>query len=157
MVLGNKRSVSNSISIFHQNIYGIKGTTDELIGSISPNSPHILCFSEHHFKNFKLDQISIDGYKLVAAHSRQVLKGGDVCICIQNNLECTNIEVDKYCKEQDIEVCMIKLTSTLHNIPIMTVYRAPSGNFNLFLKRLDDILRSLYRVDLKFITVYVVI
>jgi len=46
---------------------------------------------------------------------------------------------------------MTKLTSTLHNIHIMTVYRAPSGNFNLFLKRLDDILKSHYRVDLKFI------
>ena len=46
---------------------------------------------------------------------------------------------------------MIKLTSTLHNLLIMTVYRAPSGNFNLFLKRLDDILKSHYRVDLKFI------
>jgi hypothetical protein len=46
---------------------------------------------------------------------------------------------------------MIKLTSTLHNILTMTVYRAPSGNFNLFLKKLDDILKSLYRVDLKVI------
>ena len=59
--------------------------------------------------------------------------------------------MDKYCKEQEIEACMTKLTSTLHNIHIMTVYRAPSGNFNLFLKRLDDILKSHYRVDLKFI------
>jgi hypothetical protein len=66
-------------------------------------------------------------------------------------LECTNIELDKYCKEHDIEVCMIELTSTLHNILIMTVYRAPSGNFNLFPKRLDNILKSLYRVDLTFI------
>jgi hypothetical protein len=87
MVEGNQRSASNSISIFQQNICGIKGKTDELIGSISPNSPHILCFSEHHLKNFQLDQISIDGYRLGAAHSRQTLKGGGVCIFIQNNLE----------------------------------------------------------------------
>jgi hypothetical protein len=33
----------------------------------------------------------------------------------------------------------------------MAVYRAPSGNFNLFLKRLDDILKSFYRVDSKLI------
>jgi len=62
-----------------------------------------------------------------------------------------NVDLDKYCKEQDIEACLIKLTSTFHNILIMTVYRAPSGNFNLFLKRLDDILKSLYRADLKII------
>ena len=33
----------------------------------------------------------------------------------------------------------------------MAVYIAPSGNFNLFLKRLDDILKSFYRVDSKLI------
>ena len=46
---------------------------------------------------------------------------------------------------------MLKLISIFHNILIKAVYRAPSGNFNMFLKRLDDILKSLYRVDLKFI------
>jgi len=151
MVAGNQRAVSNPISIFHHNVCGIKGKTDELIGSVSPNPPHILCFSEHHLKTPEIDQISIDGYRLGAVYSRQVLKGGGVCIFIQNNLECTNVELDKYCKEQDIEACMIKLTSTLHNILIMTVYRAPSGNFNLFLKKLDDVLKSLYRADLKVI------
>ena len=97
----------------------------------------MLCFSEHHLKEFELDHISIEGYKLGTAHFRQVLKGSGVCTFIQNTLECTTIKLDKYCNEQDIEVCMLKLISVFHNI--MAVYRAPSGNFNLFLKRLDDI------------------
>jgi len=46
---------------------------------------------------------------------------------------------------------MIKLMSTLRNLFILTVYRAPAGNFNLFLKRVDDILKSLYSADLKII------
>ena len=46
---------------------------------------------------------------------------------------------------------MLKLTSIFHNILIMTVYRAPSGNFNLFLERLDDILKLFYRVGSKLI------
>jgi hypothetical protein len=33
----------------------------------------------------------------------------------------------------------------------MTVYRAHTGNFNLFLNRLDDIIKTLYKVDLKLI------
>jgi len=31
----------------------------------------------------------------------------------------------------------------------MTVYRAPTGNFNWFLNGLDDIIKTLYKVDLK--------
>ena len=126
-----------------------------MISSISPNFPRVLGFSEHHLKDFELDQISIDGYKIGAAHSRQFLKGGGVCIFIQNTRECTTIKLDKYCNEQDIEVCMLELISIFHNILIMAVYRAPSGNFNLFLKRLDDILKSSCRVDLSLL--YVVI
>jgi len=33
----------------------------------------------------------------------------------------------------------------------MAVYRAPTGNFNLFLNRLDDIIKTLYKVDLNLI------
>ena len=147
MVNGNQGSKNNTISILHQNICSLRKKRDELICSISPNYPQVLCFSEHHLKTFELDQISINGYKLGAAHSRQVLKGGGVCIFIQNTLECISIDLGKYCKEQDIEICMLKLTSNFHNIFILAVYRPPSGNFNLFLKRLDDILKSFYRVD----------
>jgi hypothetical protein len=115
MVDDNQGSTNNTVTILHQNICGLRRKTDELISSISPNFPQVLCFSEHHLKTFELDKISINGYKLGAAHSRQVLKGGGVCIFVQNTLECTNIDLDKYCKEQDTEICMLKLTSIFHN------------------------------------------
>ena len=142
---------SNSITIFHQNICGLKGKTDELISSMSPNSPHILCFSEHHLKKFELDQINVDGHRLGAAYCRQVVKRGGVCIFVQKHPEYTNIDLGKYCSNQDTEVCVLKLKSTFFNACIMTVYRAPTGNFNLFLNRLDDIIKTLYKVDLKLI------
>ena len=151
MVDDNQGPTNNTVTILHENICGLRRKTDELISSISPNFPQVLCFSEYHLKIFKLDQNSINGYKLGAAHSRRVLKGGGVCIFVRNTLECTSIDLDKYCKEQDIEICMLKLTPNLHNILIMAIYRPPAGNFNLFLQRLDDILKSVYRVDSKLI------
>jgi len=33
----------------------------------------------------------------------------------------------------------------------MTVYRAPTGNFEVFINRLDSILKTLYRADSKLI------
>jgi len=68
-------------------------------------------------------------------------------IC-QKNLKYSNIDLDKYCKDQDIEVCVLKLQSTFFNVCIMAVYRTPTGNFNLFLNRLDNIIKTLYKVDL---------
>jgi exonuclease III len=71
-------------------------------------------------------------------------------IC-EKNLKYSNIELDKYCKDQDIEVCMLKLKSTFFNVCITVIYRAPTGNFNLFFNRLDDIIKTLHKVDLKLI------
>jgi len=43
---------------------------------------------------------------------------------------------------------MLKLKPTFFNACIMAIYGAPTGNFNLFLNRLDDIIKTLYKVDL---------
>jgi exonuclease III len=118
---------------------------------MSPNFPHILCFCEHHLKKFELDQINVDGYRLAAAYCSQAVKRGSVSIFVQKNLTYTNTDLSKYCKDQDIEVCVLKLKSTFFNACIMAVYRAPTGNFNLFLNRLDDIIKTLHKDDLKFI------
>jgi len=67
------------------------------------------------------------------------------------NIRYSNIDFDKYCKDQDKEVCVLKLKSTFSNVCVMAVYRAPTENFNLFLNRLDDILKTLHKVDTQFI------
>jgi hypothetical protein len=90
----------------------LKGKTDELVSSMSPDFPHILCFSEHHLKKPELDQINIDGYRLGAAYCRQFVKRDGVCIFVKKDLKYSNIDLDKYCKDQDIEDCMLKLKST---------------------------------------------
>jgi hypothetical protein len=63
----------------------------------------------------------------------------------------TNINSSKYCQDQDIEVCVLRLKSTFFNACMMAVYRAPTGNFNSFLNRLDNIIKTLHKDDLKLI------
>ena len=47
-------------------------------------------------------------------------------------------------KDQDREVCALKLESTSLNSHIMAVYRAPMGKFNFFLKRLRGIIKKAF-------------
>ena len=138
MVKDNQMSSGTSITIFHQNICGLKGKTDELISSMSPDFPHILCFSEHHLKKPELDQTWCCILQ-TSCKKRQCLY-----IC-QKNLKYSITDLDKYCKDQDIEVRVLKLKSTFFNVCIIAVYRARTGNFNLFLNRIDDINKTLYK------------
>ena len=67
---------NNSFTIYYQNICGLKGKIDELISSMSPNFPHILCLSEHHLKHTELDQINIEGF-ISAPHIADKLGRGE--------------------------------------------------------------------------------
>jgi len=45
------------------------------------------------------------------------MKRGGVCIFIQEGFEYFKIDVNKYCKDQDIEICMLNLKT----IPLASV------------------------------------
>jgi hypothetical protein len=68
-------------------------------------------------------------------------KGGTI-IYVHDSLQYTNIVLSAYCKEKDIEICAVKLFMNSLNILIITIYRAPSGNFKYFLQQLHNILQA---------------
>jgi hypothetical protein len=59
--------------------------------------------------------------------------------------------LEKHCKEQDIEITTVQLKLNRKNVTIPCVYRAPSGDFEYFLNKLDYILTSLYTHKTEFI------
>jgi exonuclease III len=150
MVNDNLNLDSNSLTIYKQNIFYLKDKKGELISSMSPNFLQILCFSDH-LKHTEIDHINIEGFKLCTAYCRQTIKRGGVCTSIQNSLEYSMTDVNKYCKDQDKGICMLRFKATSFSSHIMVVYKRPTGNFNLFLNRLNDSIKSIYRDDLNII------
>jgi hypothetical protein len=62
-----------------------------------------------------------------------------------------NIDLVKHCKDQDIEICALKLEFSTIQMCVLTTCRAPTGNFSHFLHRPDTILQILYTPTLDFI------
>jgi exonuclease III len=81
-MVGDNRTIDtlNPLIIFCQNICGLRKGTDELINSLFQNFPHILCLSEHHLKQFELNQINLDGYKHCATYYIKFIEKAGVCI-----------------------------------------------------------------------------
>jgi len=102
----------NLFKVFHQNIRGLISKVDELSNSLLPDYPNILCLTEHHLKNFEIDNLPIDRFKLGSKFCRHEHKNGEVCIFVQEDLEFSSSSLDKYCKEKDIEVCPVRLKIT---------------------------------------------
>jgi hypothetical protein len=74
-----------------------------------------------------------------------------VCIFVKKDQHFNKIDISHHCKEQNLEICAIQLVTKTANLIILSLYRAPSGDINEFLKRLDAILKYLYSPKSEFI------
>ena len=128
----------NLFKIFHQNIRGLKSKVDELSNSLFPDYPNVMCLTEHHLKDFEIDNLPIDQFKLGSKFCRPNFKNGGVCIFVHEDLVFFSISLDKYCKEKDIEVCAVNPIQLI----ILAIYRSPSGKFTNFFNNLDSILNT---------------
>jgi hypothetical protein len=57
-------------------------------------------------------------------------------------MHCTNINMNSYSNEKDIEICAAKLHILSHTIIIIIVYRSPTGNITYFLNNLKAALNQ---------------
>src|SRR5215475_9717883 len=106
--LGNE----TKLKIFAQNIRGMGNKMDELLLNCIKDPPHILCLSEHHLTLGVIRSVSVDNFILGAFYSRKFTKCGGVCIFLHKSCPYINIDLSCHCREQDIEICAIKLTNS---------------------------------------------
>jgi len=138
------KHTENTFTAFHQNIYGLPNKKEELLNSLTRNSLQIICITEHHLIDKELEGITLHTYTLGAKFHRRIHQWGGVCIFIQNNIHYTNINMDRYSIEKDIEICAVKLYILSCTIIIITVYRSPTCNIAYFLNNLEAALKQIY-------------
>jgi hypothetical protein len=119
--------------------------------SLLNEEPNIIYLTEHHIVDYEMDALCIPKYRLGAGYGRKKFKNGDICILIREDLNFTNINLQKHCKERDIEIVAIQLKLNEKKVIILSIYRAPVGDYDYFLNKLDYILNVLHRKDTEFI------
>jgi hypothetical protein len=117
------------MTIFHQNICGLRYKTDELYSSMYHVLPDVICITEHHLNCELLQTISIEGYKLGANYCRKNSMTGGACIFVNSNLTCSEVNIQKYCKDYDTEACALKIYLNKTALYILTVYSSLAGDF----------------------------
>jgi len=131
--------------IFHQNIWGLNSNKlDELSISLSANPPHRTRFTEHHFGINETDIIVLENCRLGGKFIRNTFKNGAVCIFTHESIQSSNINLNEFCEEKDLELCAVKLHLLSYEICIITIYGSLSGNFQYFIDNLEKILSMIY-------------
>ena len=143
--------MNNCFTVIHRNIRWARNKTSELIGSMLPILPQVVCLTEHHLKDQVIANLSMAYYTLGAKFCRKNLKQGGTCILVHESLDFNNIDLQKSCIEQDIEACAIKIDLLNTYIYVISIYRSPMGNFANFIKGIDAILNQLYKPNIEII------
>jgi hypothetical protein len=125
MVTPGEVDKGTKLKIFAQNIRGLGSKMDELLINCVKDPPHILCLSEHHSPSGIISSVSDDNYNLGAFYSRKINKCGGVCIFLHKSCQYINIDLSCHCREQDFEICAIKLTNSSLNLYVLSLYRSP--------------------------------
>jgi hypothetical protein len=137
-VINSKAQTPNKFfKLFLHNIRGLRGKTSELLCHLHQDLPHLLCFSEHHLSHSEVDFINTENYSLGAKDCRRQLQRGGVRIFIQPHLQFTTLNLNKYCVDQDTEVCALQIDSIFSNICSTVIYISATGNFNTSVTQLD--------------------
>jgi hypothetical protein len=73
LTLNNRKSESDKLIIYNQNIRSLSSKKDELCAIFEEEyfSPHLICNSEHHMMEQELLNFSTPGYKLASNYCRK--------------------------------------------------------------------------------------
>jgi exonuclease III len=89
---------------------------------------------------------SIEHYNLGTRFCSQKFKKGGVSIFVHESINFIGVDLQHRCKEQAIEICAVKINLINRNTVTLAVYRAPTGDFDYFLKELEIIFNQLYNI-----------
>ena len=123
----------DKLQLYLQNIRGLHNKIEELTTQWTNQFPHLLCFTEHHFKETVINNIHINNYTLGASYCRNSCTHGGVGIFVHNTLSYSTINLNSICNDYDFEACAIKLIISVNIYYILCIYRPPAGNFTTFL------------------------
>ena len=61
------------------------------------------------------------------------------------------INIEKFCKNKELEACALRLDFLPFEVCIITVYRSSNGNFQYSIKGLDNIINTIYKPGVQLI------
>ena len=141
-----------SILILHQNICSLRHKISELELHLNTelNQVKVMCLTEHWLNCQNLNNTNIKNFKLVSAFSRKNKTHGGSCIYVKNNIVTKDVGSFMTLGEEiNFELSITELIDI--KLYVGCIYRAPNGQFDIFLDKLELIIQKLMRTNKTFV------
>lgn len=134
---------SQEFTLVHLNVQGFSGKEGYLELLTEETNPRVLGLTETWWKDDISACGSLQNYELVDSYCRRNHIRGGVAIFVRRDTapRANPINFDRnLISELDFEVAAIELDKT---VCILSIYRSPAGEFNIFINRLTSLLNTI--------------
>ena len=107
-------------------------------------APEILCLTEHWLRNDGIEKVNLNNYKLSSYSSRTNNRAGGTALYGLNNFDLRKVELDIDSLDFDCEFCVSRCQMGVFKCYVVCMYKAPTGNFDLFFAKTHEILNKIY-------------
>lgn len=128
----------------HVNIQSVRNKQNEIEAFLAAENLHLtaLSLSEHWLTSDEVEAFNLHGYTVASYYTRPSVSGGGVINLIEyKNSFIILDKINKLSVEQHCEITAVELEN--YNLIIVTVYRSPAGNFEIFIDVINQVLSKL--------------
>ena len=118
---------------------------------LSNSNIKFVCLTETWAKQDTINHLNFNNFYLSSNFCRENAKGGGVAIWINKEIESRILDVDRFCVEKSIELCAVCVRLCNISVIVLTCYRSPSADLNVFFYNIDNALNYLYKPNVSFV------
>lgn len=136
----SKTVFTETLTLLHLNVQCITNKIGLLDLLNADKKPTLLALTEHWLNNSQLDIINLEGYTLLSHYSRSTYLHGGSAIFIRNDHLTKGKALKCLCK-MSIEATVECAAVSLNNTCVVSIYRPPNGDVNIFFNTRDQIIK----------------
>lgn len=135
-------------NIVHLNVQCLRNKMLEIEQLCVLEEIDFLCVCEHWLKMGQANLYTPEGFTLGSIFCREISKNGGAAIFVKDGISFEPYNIGEISEEFQFEVAAIKLEN---KIIIISLYRSPDGDLDIYFQKLEKITRQIIKNNLKVI------
>lgn len=120
------------------NIQGLKDKVSILESFLSNQDIRVVCLSEHWLDANNVSLAAPNGFTCSSSYTRKEHIRGGTLILTHDSLQPRILDLNSFCLEFHFEVSAVFLDEFKYIV--VSIYHSPSGDYNLFIEKLELLL-----------------